>query len=439
MKRIILLLTGIALFINLPAQDTTNVSSIGTINLLPEKKNDVSSVGSLNLSGHKNKKGLQSFKYDSILKQADEAIKRKDYQIAKNLYSEALKIKPKQKYPEDQIKYINKQHSLMQRYDSLINVADRFFSNKQYKKAKKTYETAQKIYPEKKYPNNQINKVETALYRKKQILKEKTENIDQNIPKTLKEKTNTYALIIGNEDYKSYQKELNDEQNVDYATRDAKLFNKYCIQTLGIPKENVLLKYNLTASEMHRAVNQIKNIIKHTNGEAEIIFYYAGHGFPNPKNKKPYLIPVDVTGSQLSLALSLKEVYKKLTAYPSKKVMVFLDACFTGGAREASLMASRGVKIVPKEPGLSGNIVVFSASSKDQSALPYKEKKHGLFTYALLKKIKETKGEITLGELKNYLVKEIPIRSTIVNEKEQTPKVNVSFKVKDDWQNWKLR
>ena len=52
----------------------------------------------------------------------------------------------------------------------------------------------------------------------------------------------------------------------------------------------------------------------------------------------------------------------------------------TGGSRNLGLLASRGIKIKPKEESLSGNMVVFSASQEDQSALPYHDEKHGVFT-----------------------------------------------------------
>jgi hypothetical protein len=41
-------------------------------------------------------------------------------------------------------------------------------------------------------------------------------------------------------------------------------------------------------------------------------------------------------------------------------------------------MAVRGVKIKPKDVVLNNNLVVFSASSGQQSALVYDEKHHGL-------------------------------------------------------------
>ena len=78
---------------------------------------------------------------------------------------------------------------------------------------------------------------------------------------------------------------------------------------------------------------------------------------------------------------------------------VFLDACFSGGGREAGLIASRGIKVTPKKDGLTGNIVVFSATSADQTAMSYKEKHHGMFTYFLLKKLQESNGVCTYKEL----------------------------------------
>ena len=83
--------------------------------------------------------------------------------------------------------------------------------------------------------------------------------------------------------------------------------------------------------------------------------------------------------------MNLQELYQKLGSLKAKKVTVFLDACFTGGGRVSGLMASRGVKVKPKEGSLSGNLVVFSASSEEQSSLPFNDEQHGIFTYHLLK------------------------------------------------------
>ena len=115
-----------------------------------------------------------------------------------------------------------------------------------------------------------------------------------------------------------------------------------------------------------------------------------------------------------------------------------MDACFTGGGRESGLMASRGVKVKPKEGSLSGNLVVFSASSGEQSALPYSAQGHGVFTYHLLKNLKDSNGSIRYGELFNNLEQSVNITSLKENSKKQNPKVNTSSKVINDWRNWKF-
>jgi hypothetical protein len=121
-----------------------------------------------------------------------------------------------------------------------------------------------------------------------------------------------------------------------------------------------------------------------------------------------------------------------------KRVSVFLDACFSGGAREQGLVAARGVKIQPRSAGVKGNMIVFSATSGKQTALPYREKNHGFFTYFLLKKLQSCKGDITYQELADYMKKKVSIESVLLNDKEQIPHVNVSPSVYDNWENWKL-
>jgi hypothetical protein len=263
-------------------------------------------------------------------------------------------------------------------------------------------------------------------------------SVDKDIPENNIRQSNTYALIIGNQDYSSYQTNLQSESNVDFARHDAKVFKKYMVKTLGVPEDNILFKTDAKYIEMERAVNKLSLLSKNSEEPLKLIFYYAGHGFPDEKTHEPYLIPVDVSGSELEYALKLKDIYKKLTRYPCERVTVFLDACFSGGARSQGLIASRGVKIKPRESHLNGKVVVFSASSGKQSALPYNSKSHGIFTYYLLKKINETKGRVTYSELADYVESRVSMRSILVNNKEQKPHVNVGLPAKDNWKEWKL-
>jgi len=264
-------------------------------------------------------------------------------------------------------------------------------------------------------------------------------DIDKNIPVNPKKNPYKFALIIGNEDYSSFQTSLNSESDVDYAIRDAKTFKKYAVNLLGVPGENIIHKENADAVTMKRAIKKLKLLIKHSDGKGDIYVYYAGHGFPDEKTKEPYLMPVNVSGTDLEYAVKVEDMYKSLTEYPSRKITVFLDACFSGGARNQGLIAARGVKIEPKHEALQGNIVVFTASSGNQSSLPYKEKHHGLFTYYLLKQLQKTEGNITYGELSEYLHQKVSLKSIMINNKEQTPKTNTGSKIEGNWQNWKFK
>ncbi len=264
-------------------------------------------------------------------------------------------------------------------------------------------------------------------------------DVDIDIPELGSLNQNRFALIIGNEDYSSQQAELATEANVDFARNDASAFKEYATKALGIPKENITFILDGTTGKMKQAINKMSLLAKNSFGNAEIFFYYAGHGLPDEIDKEPYIIPVDVSGNNITEGIKLMDVYKKLTEFPCKSITVFLDACFSGGARSQGLFAARGVKVKPKEDLLKGNLVVFTASSGEQSSLAYKEKEHGLFTYYLLQKFKESKGNISYKDLSTYLSQQVGLKSVLINNKEQNPQTNVSLDVQNQWQDWKFK
>ena len=265
-----------------------------------------------------------------------------------------------------------------------------------------------------------------------------TADIDKNIPETNIKNPNKYALIIGNEDYTSRQSGLGSESNVAFAVNDAKVFKEYALKTFGIEEANVYYLTNATSGEMSQKISLVCQILQKLNGKGELVFYYAGHGFPDEVTKTPYLIPVDVNATNLNNAVNLFGLYKQFSNANPNKVSVFLDACFSGGGRDAGLLAARAVKVKPKMEIIEGNIVVFSATSEEQSALPFKEKQHGMFTYQLLKNIQETKGNVTYGELESTVKEKVSIESLKINQKSQDPQVLFSSKLINQWSTWKI-
>jgi len=264
-------------------------------------------------------------------------------------------------------------------------------------------------------------------------------DIDRNIPQNAIKYPNRYALIIGNEDYTSRQTGLNTESNVAYAANDAKIFKEYCVNTFGVEEKNIYLLLNGTAGEMSQKIELITQILTRLGESGELIFYYAGHGFPDENTKIPYLIPVDVSATNLQSAIKLSDLYQKLSQTKAKQITIFLDACFTGGGRDQGLIAARGIRIKPLKDNITGNMVVFAATSDDQSALPYTEKQHGFFTYYLLKKLQETKGDVTYEELSKYLKTNVSLESLRINNKPQYPSLQVSVDVQNTWSQWRIK
>jgi hypothetical protein len=266
-----------------------------------------------------------------------------------------------------------------------------------------------------------------------------TSEVDKNIPRTTVRDPNKFALIIGNEEYTKYQSGLNTEVNVAYARNDATIFKEYVLQTLGFTESNVFFLADATTGEMNQKLDLICKLAAKTGNNAEILFYYAGHGLPDENTHVPYLIPVDVSGTNIYQAIRLSDIYKKFSETGAKKVSVFLDACFSGGGRGTGLLAARSVKVKPNEESLGGNLVVFAATSGEQSAMPYAKEKHGMFTYYLLKKMQESQGNISYKDLTDYVSRQVSLESLKINQKEQDPAVNVSSDVASVWQSWKLR
>ena len=241
---------------------------------------------------------------------------------------------------------------------------------------------------------------------------------------------NRFALVIGNEDYNTYKQTTSYEVNVDYAVADAEAFAQYATHYMGVPKENVILLKNATFSQMRFNINKLTGMSKSDPGNIELYVFYAGHGQHDVESKETYLIPVDVSISTPTAGLKLDDVYATLGESKAKRTMVFMDACYSG--------QGRGIVIKPKEAPVSGNVLVFTATSSSQRSMPYKEKQHGMFTYYLLKTIKDNAGALSVTDLFNSVKRDVVRNSMWINNSEQTPELINGAGIETGWENWKL-
>ncbi len=109
-------------------------------------------------------------KYDAAIAKGDAAFTKKDYTTAKTSYQDALTIKKAEPYPLGKIVEIekliadaNKANQLEIDYKAAITKADLIFTEKKYEQAKDAYTEALKIKPKQEYPLGKIEEINKII------------------------------------------------------------------------------------------------------------------------------------------------------------------------------------------------------------------------------------------------------------------------------------
>ncbi len=236
---------------------------------------------------------------------------------------------------------------------------------------------------------------------------------------------NAYALVIGIENYRQKL------PRADFATQDARLVSAYLVKTLGVPEEHVITLLNDRALKSDFEKYFEKWLGNNVEAGGTVFVYFSGHGAPNPKTGDAYLVPYDGDPSFIDqTGYSLKRMYDALGKLPAKEIVVALDSCFSGaGGRSVLAEGARPLVMnLQSSKALPRNMTVLSASSGSQISSTYKEKGHGLFTYFLLKGIKnedvvKPDGSLKVDDLYGYLKPQVERIARRQYNNEQTPQL----------------
>lgn len=110
--------------------------------------------------------------YDKAIADADALYAKTDYVGAKTQYTKALEILPDEEYPKTQLEKVNAFLAEMAKkkaiedekiYTSLIEKADKLFANKDLQVSKEVYKNAVNIKPTEEYPKNRITEINKIL------------------------------------------------------------------------------------------------------------------------------------------------------------------------------------------------------------------------------------------------------------------------------------
>lgn len=249
-------------------------------------------------------------------------------------------------------------------------------------------------------------------------------DIDELPAVRAKQNGDSYAIVIGIEQYRQKL------TKADFAVADARIVTEYLTNVMGFPEENVVTLLNDRAAKSDFEKYFEKWLSNNVEKDATVFIYYSGHGAPNPKTFDAYLVPYDGDPSFIDqTGYSLKRMYDALGKLPAKEIIVALDACFSGaGGRSVIAKGARPLVMNLPSTALSKNMTVLSASSGEQISSAYDEKGHGLFTYFMLKGIKNEDvvmpdGSIKMADLFSYIKPQVERIARKQYNNEQTPQL----------------
>lgn len=197
-----------------------------------------------------------------------------------------------------------------------------------------------------------------------------------------------FALVVGVENYASLPA-------AEFAERDAEAVRRHLV-ALGYPERQIVLLRGekATLSGIKKYVE--KWLPSQAQDDSQVLFYFSGHGAPDPSSGQAYLVPWDGDPKYLSTTgYSLGRLYKDLAALKAARVLVALDSCFSGAGGRSVL--AKGVRplVTKLDEGQSGlgKVVVLAASGPDEITGVDPEQGHGDFTYRLLKALDYSGGK----------------------------------------------
>ena len=138
-----------------------------------------------NLIAEKSKSNSIDSNYNHLISKADEFRDNEKFEEAISFYNSAIKIKPLESYPKNQIQSINSKvldisnNKIQSQYNELITKADELLRDLSYDEALKKYDEANEISPNKSYPIDKIREIKKLLIEKESKDNEYLRKINQ--------------------------------------------------------------------------------------------------------------------------------------------------------------------------------------------------------------------------------------------------------------------
>ncbi|MEO1652849.1 MAG: caspase family protein, partial [Bacteroidota bacterium] len=256
-------------------------------------------------------------------------------------------------------------------------------------------------------------------------------DVDQNRPQAKAKNPHAIAVIIGNQHYQD-----KDIPMVDFAQKDAQSMKNYLVQSFGYSPENVLYYEDASLANFNAIFGTAQNhkglLYNYVKAEeSDVFIYYSGHGAPSPEDKTAYFIPVDCSAELVNLnGYSVNTFYDNVARLPFRNLTLVIDACFSGLSEGGNIIPQASPIYIKSQSKILNHprALVFLSADGDQISSWYAEKQHSLFTYFFLKGIQGAANHngdrfLDLGELREYIDKEVIYRARRLHNRNQTPEI----------------
>jgi len=212
------------------------------------------------------------------------------------------------------------------------------------------------------------------------------------------EKADHFAFIVGIENYESLPK-------ADFAEHDAETVREH-LAALGYPRRNIVFLAGGKAGKAGMEKYLQAWLPRNVPDGGKVLFYFSGHGAPDPRTGEAYLVPWDGDPKFIeNTGYPLKRLYRELGALRAKEVIVALDACFSGAGGRSVLAKGARPLVTKVDLGSDlGKLVVLSAAAGDEITGTDEIQGHGLFTYHLLNALNAKGAGATAKELFDALL-----------------------------------
>lgn len=240
-----------------------------------------------------------------------------------------------------------------------------------------------------------------------------------------------FALIVGISRY-----EDKNIRPLDYTHADAEAFGRLLAdpRRCGIPKEHtrVLLDQEATLYNIKRAIGRWLH--QEASDDSTVFVFFAGHGGlesdrtgMEPDGIQKYLLPWDAKHDDLfNSALSNADFHRLLNTVRARRLVIFMDACYSGGVAERG---GRDLGVVgnPYERLAEGQgRLVIAASKPNQRSWEDETLGHGIFTHHLLEALSgkadaDEDGFVSIMEVYKYLECNVPASARNLARGEQVP------------------